>query len=349
MKGALLPREVLRFPIGVAAIALSWLLSAGLVWCQGTITAVNLYKQTPSGGKQSAFIVEVQGTSLETAAEQPRLLVFPSTGVTVTPLDHSATSIHAGITAPQNYEPVEIDLSYQNKTVPWSLTKTTCADDDIKKAFFYVPPSQAKEKYGTGVGKNFNVIQISIVNNCSLPVLIPLAGIYVATTADSCPGGSDCIYPFSLDHVTSIFSYDRQFSGRRAVYFNVLQGVATVGSSVEPFLASGFTKGVSILGGSFTQASQTIWRDMTAEQLQNLTSQSYQATEQVGPNGGSLQKFIFLPVQKASKTQNQQKQPQVSFAQSWAEKKLILKVEVIPILTPSASTTPTTPVAPPGT
>jgi hypothetical protein len=50
---------------------------------------------------------------------------------------------------------------------------------------------------------------------------------------------------------------------------------------------------VSIFGGEFTQASATIWKDLSAEQLQNPASQSYQSTQQVGPHGGSLQKYIF--------------------------------------------------------
>jgi hypothetical protein len=336
MRQALLSRWSLKLLFSPAFASVLVLFSPHPLWCQATITAVNVYKQTTPAGKQTAFIIEVQGTVLETAAEQPRVLVFPATGVTVTILDHSPTVIHAVIVAPLNYEPAEISLSYQANTLPKSLVKTACTDDDVKKAFFYVPPSQAKEKYGTGVGKNFHVIQISIVNNCVLPVLIPLAGIYVTTAGDAL---ADRIYPFSLDHVTSIFSYDRQFSGRRAVYFNILQGLATVGSAVEPFFASGFTKGVSIFGGAYTQASLTIWKDMTAEQLQSLTSQSYQATEQVGPNGGSLQKFIFLPISREDKqaTKKAKRSVQASFASQWAKSQLNVKMQVIPVLTSAAT------------
>ena len=112
------------------------------------------------------------------------------------------------------------------------------------------------------------------------------------TSDDSCTEKGDLV-AFSLDHVTSIFSADRKLTGRRAIYFNSLQALATIGSAVEPFLAKSFTQGVAILGGGFTTASKEVLVDMSAEQLQNLTSQSFGATEQVASHG-SLQKFIFV-------------------------------------------------------
>jgi hypothetical protein len=275
------------------------------------------------------------GTNLA-VPDKPRLVILPAAvDLNLQLIDENEIVIHYKLVAPENYAPAEIALSYAGSAVSKSVANTTCTGDDIEKKFSYVPPSQAKEKYGTGVGKNFRVIQISIVNRCTLPVLIPLAGIYLASSPDT-PGTR--IYPFSLDHVTSIFSYDRQFSGRRAVYFNVVQALATVGSAVEPFLASGFTKGVSILGGSFTQASLTIWKDMTAEQLQSLTSQSYQATEQVGPNGGSLQKFVFLPISKGEGKGVQGPLEKVNTST------LEVNIEIIPVLTPSTPLTLSTPV-----
>ena len=47
------------------------------------------------------------------------------------------------------------------------------------------------------------------------------------------------------------------------------------------------------MGGGFTTASKDILVDMSSEQLQNLTSQSFGSTEQVASHG-SLQKFIFV-------------------------------------------------------
>lgn len=250
-----------------------------------TITNVNIYKQTT--GNPPAFIVEITGTNL-LSPESPRVLVFPSPTAPIAILDTSATAIRAEVSAPQDYAISEIALSYSTGTVSKATSITSCdTDAKVKREFFYVPFEQASKKYTRGVAINFDVIQISIVNECPVPVLIPLAGIYLRDKPN--------IHAFSLDHVTSIYSNYHQFAGGRAIYFNILQALATVGSAIEPFFAHGFTQGVSILGGGFTQGSAAIWKDLSAEQLQNLTSQSYQSTEQIGPNGGSLQKFIFLP------------------------------------------------------
>jgi hypothetical protein len=284
-----------------------------------TITNVNIYKETT--GNPPAFIVEITGTNL-LLPETPRVLVFPSAGTTITVLDTSVTVIHAEVTAPQDYAPTEIALSYSTRTVSRATSITSCnTDEEVKREFFYVPFEQASKKYSRGVATNFDVIQISIVNECPLPVLIPLAGIYLPDLPN--------IHAFSLDHVTSIYSNYHQFAGGRAIYFNILQAAATIGSAIEPFFAHGFTQGVSILGGGFTQASAAIWKDLSAEQLQNLASQSYQSTEQVGPNGGSLQKFIFLP-----KKDKKDKSVQKLFAGGQQQPEI--NMEIIPVVRPGS-------------
>src|SRR5712692_6768816 len=80
---------------------------------QTTITDVNVFKQTT--GNPPAFIIEITGTNL-LSPETPRILVFPSSGTTVTVFDTTATAIRAELSAPQNYAPTEIALSYSNGT-----------------------------------------------------------------------------------------------------------------------------------------------------------------------------------------------------------------------------------------
>ena len=127
----------------------------------------------------------------------------------------------------------------------------------------------------------------------------PAAG-GAAGVSDTQQKGS--IVPYSLDHVTSVYSTDRKLTGTRAIFFNSLQAAAAVGSAIEVFFGHGFTQGVSILGGGFTTAAQDVLKDMSTDQLQNLTSQSFGSTEQVAANGGPLQKFIFVRKGKKNKT-----------------------------------------------
>jgi len=253
----------------------------------------------------SNFVLEITGTAFDTVdMANLRILMFPSTGVsTVTSLSRSTdnTKIFAQFTAPPNYALQEVGLSLTGTSFVTFSTGTESCDFENKVVVHpqIVSQSQSKTKYGNGVATNFHVVQISIVNKCSVPIIVPLAGMTIAPegrnkTATSCSaeGGGD-LAPFSLDHVTSIYSANRKLTGARAIYFNSLQALATLGSAVEPFFARGFTQGVAILGGGFTTASKEISVDMSTEQLQNITSQSFGATEQIS-SGGSLQKFIFI-------------------------------------------------------
>jgi hypothetical protein len=182
---------------------------------------------------------------------------------------------------------------------------------------------------------------ISATGIMTLPVVMAQTEPGVSQGAQTTGANDDvCIekgdlVAFSLDHVTSIFSTDRKLTGRRAIYFNSLQALATIGSAVEPFLAKSFTQGVAILGGGFTTASKEVLVDMSAEQLQNLTSQSFGATEQVASHG-SLQKFIFVrrnTHRKCQSTLTERELRQGDFAVLWE-------------VSPASAASPTTQTAP---
>ena len=259
---------------------------------------------TTTQTQQSTFLLEIDGTGFEGIADMNalRIIVFPGTGVgAVQVLSRSLdnSKILAQFNAPANYALEQVALSITGSSFATFSTGASACDFGTKAKMKpqIVPKSQAGNKYGNGVAKNFHVIQLSIVNECPMSIIVPLAGVSVVAdnaATDTCPSEDKAdLVPFSLDHVTSIYSADRKLTGRRAIYFNTIQALATVGSAVEPFFAHGFTQGVSILGGGFTTASKEILVDMSTEQLQNLTSQSFGATEQISSKG-SLQKFVFV-------------------------------------------------------
>ena len=276
---------------------------------QTTTTA----SQVPS---TQAFLLEITGEGFGDIADIGKVFiaVLPATGVAPSPipalsLSLDKTTILAQFTAPTNYALEEVALSTGSNLLPFNVGASSC-DFNSKVSLIpqLVPKGQAGIKYGNGVAKNFYAIQISIVNECPMAIVVPLAGILVVadepsptqapSEAAATNDASKCtenasLVAFSLDHVTSIYSADRKLTGGRAIYFNILQAAATIGSAVEPYFAPGFTAGVAILGGGFTTASKEIFVDMSAEQLQNLTSQSFGATEQVASHG-SLQKFVFI-------------------------------------------------------
>jgi hypothetical protein len=274
------------------------------------ITSVVVFPQAPSQATTQTtqdFVLEITGTGFASIADMSsvHIAVLPAASVKPTPIPVLSRSLDnskilAQFTAPANYVLEEVALSTGANFVTFD-TGTLACDFNSKVRLIpqIVPKKQAGDKYGNGVAKNFHAIQLSIVNECPMAIVVPLGGISVVTDHQAEQTGDDAcaergsLAAFSLDHVTSVFSADRKLTGRRAIYFNTVQALATLGSAVEPFFAHGFTQGVAILGGGFTTASKELLVDMSAEQLQNLTSQSFGSTEQVASHG-SLQKFVFV-------------------------------------------------------
>lgn len=324
-----------RHLTSVALIFLFVALSAAVANCQ-EITKVTVFQQSASTDPQT-IILEIAGTNLASQNEQPRVIVFPAVD-SVKVISADPTVVRAQFTASEKYILKSIALSYANVTKSQDIKQTACdKDGEIVSDYNFLADHQVKEKYGNGVNKNFYVLQLSIVNKCTLPLVVPLAGIKISpapgartvcrgqkNSANSAkvrdedgaqepqPGGgmaeaadlaanrsmlgpNKSLVPYSLDHVTSVYSTDRKLTGARAIGFNIISALSTLGSGVQQFFGPGFTQGVSILGGGFTTAAQTIFKDMSAEQLQNITTQSFSNAEQIAPNGGSVNKFLFIP------------------------------------------------------
>lgn len=330
------------------AVSLSVCLLSVFAWSQ-QISSVTVYQQMGSGADAQTFILEIHGTGLTPADDAPTVVVFPSNSPNANPKvlkedNPDGTLLRAQFTASASYDLREIAVAYgKAPAASYSIKEATCKlGDKVSASWEFVPKDQVKNKYGNGVAKNFHVIQLSIVNQCPVSIIVPLAGITIAPNVPPTSDGDsrdtgllkgggiaeapalgvtpgqllvksavpdNKIVPYSLDHVTSVYSTDRKLTGSRAIFFNSLLAVATMGGAVEPFFGHGFTQGVSIWGGGFTNAAQTVFKDMSAEQLQNITSQSFGTAEQIGSNG-SVSKFLFVPKKittNKSKSKNSKK------------------------------------------
>ena len=301
------PQEVFAKPAQGPATPAQGAAAPGAPSVEPKIVSVAVFPQATTSKSKQDFVLEINGTGFAGIADLSKvyIAVLPATGVTPNPVPVLSRSIDnsrilAQFTAPASYTLEEIALSTGSSLLPFSTGASACDfESKVKLIPQMVPKSQAGNKYGNGVAKNFYAVQMSIVNECPMAIVVPLGGIGVSPNV--APAGTDkgeckensILVAFSLDHVTSIYSADRKLTGRRAIYFNAVQAVATIGSAIEPFFGPGFTQGVSIVGGGFTTASKEIFVDMSAEQLQNLTSQSFGSTEQVASHG-SLQKFVFI-------------------------------------------------------
>jgi len=164
---------------------------------------------------------------------------------------------------------------------------------------------QTAYQFGGGIAKNFYAVQLSIVNKGSVKVQVPLASIQAEVEwfagGDRSPipkkyyrEGPATVAPIPLAGAVSYFSTYRQFAGKRAILFNTLQGLTTIGSAVQLFFGPGFAQGVGIAGGGFRQGLGQIIQDLSEQQLANLTSQSFESIETVSGKGGSIEKVIFI-------------------------------------------------------
>jgi hypothetical protein len=191
-------------------------------------------------------------------------------------------------------------LAYKNtKPVSFPVPSAEACDYDgeIRGSFEYEDAKKVKWLFGKGIAKNFYAIQISITSQCALPVIVPLASMTVIPTSSNFVESNTVqfsVSPGPLDSVTNVFNVDRTYNGSRAIFFNILAGATTLGSAIEQFLPLGFTQGVSITGGGFTNAAKILFPDMSSQQLQNLTTKSFGSSEQLAANSGSVQKYIFI-------------------------------------------------------
>ena len=193
----------------------------------------------------------------------------------------------------------------EQRTYSVSFEPLPKRDKNLAYRYTILSTKQAKSRFGAGIANNFYVIGLSIVNNSAQKIQVPLASIQAevewaaGTDTETKPQtyfeeGPVTVSPIPLAGVTSFFSDDRKASGKRARFFNILQGLTTVGSAIESFFGPGFSRGISIAGGGFRQGAQKVFPDMSEEQLANLTSQSFESVETASPSGGSINKVIFI-------------------------------------------------------
>jgi hypothetical protein len=164
----------------------------------------------------------------------------------------------------------------------------------------------AKSQLGSGVADNFYVLQLSVVNHGKKKVSIPLASIQaevewrygdgkvVHRVKEFYMAGPPTLAPMPLAAVSAFFGMYQKSEGRRVRVFNILDGITTLATALVPFTAPAFKDAEVVLSGGFIPGLRQAWVDLSAQQLQNLTSLSWETSETVASNGGSIEKFIYI-------------------------------------------------------
>lgn len=106
--------------------------------------------------------------------------------------------------------------------------------------------------------------------------------------------GPATLSPLPLSAVSAFFDSDVKVNGRKAKFFNVADGLATLGTSLVPFFGPGFRDAHVAFTGGLVPGIRRGLGDLSSQQLQNLTGLSWQSVEEVAGKGGSLEKFVFI-------------------------------------------------------
>ena len=176
-------------------------------------------------------------------------------------------------------------------------------DKNLEYRYTVLDQKDAALLFGSGVADKFFAIELAVLNRAEKKVAVPLSAIQaeIEWAYGDDPRGADIYYedgdstipPLALSEITSYFDSYRKTKGRRARLFNVLSGVATLGASLVPVFGRNIERPVAILTGGLTPALRTALGDISSEQLQNLTSRTWENVEEVPAKSGKT-KFIFI-------------------------------------------------------
>lgn len=187
-------------------------------------------------------------------------------------------------------------------------------DEDMTYEFTVLDDSKAGYEFGSGIADNFYVIKLSVVNRGEKKIAIPLASIQAEIDwADGflrkgVNANGDAIFdkeveflegqetqtPAPLEDVSAFFDAYQKKHGKRAKMFNAINGLTTLGASLIRFFGPGFRDAhVAFTGGLVPGLRQGLG-DLSGQQLQNLTSRSWQNVEVLPDRGGSITKYIFI-------------------------------------------------------
>jgi hypothetical protein len=191
-------------------------------------------------------------------------------------------------------------------------------DENLEYRYSVLDKVSARYLFGSGIAENFYVIQISIVNRGPKKVSVPLASIQAevewaalkerpsrqrdggsVAASTTLPlrfflEGPATLPPIPLAAVSAYFDADRKTRGKRARFFNVLDGLATLGSSLVPVFGPGLRDAHVIFTGGLIPGAKTAVGDLSSQQLQNLTGLSFESVEVLAAGGGSIERYIYI-------------------------------------------------------
>lgn len=174
-------------------------------------------------------------------------------------------------------------------------------DLNLEYRYTVLDQKDASNLFGSGVGEHFYVIQLSLVNKGDKKVIVPLSSIQAEiewayggeTDEISYDEGPATLSPLKLSAISSYFDAFQKTKGRKAKLFNILDGVVTLGAALVPVFGHNIERPIAIMSGGFIPGLRKSFGDLSSQQLQNLTSMSWDSVEEI-PADGAKEKFIYI-------------------------------------------------------
>ena len=176
-------------------------------------------------------------------------------------------------------------------------------DQNLEYRYTILKQKDANRLFGSGVGEHFYVIELSVVNNAEKKVAIPLSAIQaeIEWAYGEDEGNADVYYeegpatlsPMPLGAISGYFDAFQKTQGRKAKLFNIMDGMVTLGAALVPVFGNNISKPVTIFSGGFIPGVRKALGDLSSQQLQNLTSMSWESVEEI-PAGAGKNKFIYI-------------------------------------------------------
>jgi hypothetical protein len=163
---------------------------------------------------------------------------------------------------------------------------------------------------GKGIAENFWVMKLSVVNTGDKKVSVPLSAIQAEVewvrgedkqTADdettkqiSYMAGPPTESPVALGAVSAYFDAYQKVKGPRAILFNTLDAATVMVTALVPFTGPSVKDAEVFFSGGFIPGLRKAFGDLSSQQLQNLTSLSWEGNETIAAKGGAAEKFIYI-------------------------------------------------------
>ena len=191
-------------------------------------------------------------------------------------------------------------------------------DGKLEYGYTVLDGNTAHLIFGRGISNNFYVIALAVVNNSEKKVAVPLSAI--EAEVEWAHGGVDdtdyeflegpaTLRPVSLATVTAFFTADMRSKGKRARFFNMLEGIRTLGQTLIPLFGPGYETAHTIFTSGLIPGAKIAIGDLSDQQLQSLAGLSWENVEEIPGNGGSKVKFVYIQRGRQVFTNPDQRKP----------------------------------------